>query len=398
MVKRGLHLGIDATNIRQGGGVTHLSQLLSAANPVDTGISQITVWASSQTVAQLPSRPWLTKLSPQWTEARLIYRMLAQQFSLGREMSRYKCDVLFSPGGTLPFLLKIPAVTMSQNMLPFEPSEAIRFGYCSWMRFKMWLLRQAQTRSFRSANGVVFLTEYAFKTVSRWVTGLEEKSMIVSHGIEQRFSERPRPQKIVSELSSVKPFTVLYVSILMPYKHQIEVAHAINKLHQDGYPIRAKFLGSDWGEYGNEFRKILRRLDPGNKYLIWPGAVPYADLHQEYAAADMFVFASSCENLPNILIEAMAAGLPIACSDRGPMQEVLGNSGIYFDPENPDSIAQALKALIKNVALREQLAKSAWMDSQKYSWERCARETFAFIAAITSQHLEKNDRKMSENV
>lgn len=393
-----MHLAIDASNIRQGGGITHLSQLLCVADPYSAGISQVTIWASRATLAQLPSKPWLKKVSPAWTEAGLLKRILGQQILLRREMSRSGCNVLFSPGGTLPYLLKVPAVTMSQNMLPFEPLEAIRFGRWSWMRLKMWLLRRAQVRSFRNASGVIFLTNYARKVIANWVSGLEEKSVIVPHGIEPRFSMEPRQQKLASELSLHEPLTILYVSILMPYKHQIEVARAISELRQQGYPIQARFLGSDWGRYGKEFKKTLRSLDSASEHLVWPGGVPYADLHHEYAAADMFVFASSCENLPNILIEAMAAGLPIACSDRGPMQEVLGNSGIYFDPENPDSIAQALKALIKNVGLREKFAQIAWMASQKYSWETCARETFAFIVAITSQHLEKNNRKMSENV
>ena len=393
-----MHLAIDASNIRQGGGITHLSQLLCVVDPFNAGISQVTIWASRATLAQLPSKPWLKKISPAWTEAGLLKRILGQQILLRREMSRSGCNALFSPGGTLPFLLKIPAVTMSQNMLPFEPLEAIRFGRWSWMRLKMWLLRRAQVRSFQSASGVIFLTEYARKVVAKWVSSLEEKSVIVPHGIERRFSMEPRQQKLASELSLHEPLTILYVSILMPYKHQIEVARAISELRQRGFPIQARFLGSDWGRYGKQLKKTLQSLDPASEYLVWPGGVPYADLHHEYAAADMFVFASSCENLPNILIEAMAAGLPIACSDRGPMQEVLGNSGIYFDPENPGSIAQALIALIENVTLREQLAQSAWMASQKYSWERCARETFAFIAAITSQHSEKNNRKMSENV
>ena len=43
-----MHLGIDATNIRQGGGVTHLVQLLTAASPQDQGISKITVWCGRQ--------------------------------------------------------------------------------------------------------------------------------------------------------------------------------------------------------------------------------------------------------------------------------------------------------------------------------------------------------------
>ncbi|NBW52238.1 MAG: glycosyltransferase family 1 protein, partial [Betaproteobacteria bacterium] len=164
-----MHLAINASNIRHGGGVTHLSQLLSAANPADSGIVHVTVWACAATLAQLPDKPWLTKLSPAWTEAGLFRRLLGQQFLLGREIARCGCDVLFSPGGTVPFPVNVPVVTMSQNMLPFEPEEAIRFGRWSWMRLKMWLLRQSQGRSFKKADGLIFLTEFARKGVSRWL-------------------------------------------------------------------------------------------------------------------------------------------------------------------------------------------------------------------------------------
>ena len=143
-----MHLAIDASNIRQGGGITHLSQLLCVADPHNAGISQVTIWASCGTLARLPSKPWLKKISPAWTEAGLLKRILGQQILLRREMSRSGCNALFSPGGTLPFLLKIPAVTMSQNMLPFEPLEAIRFGRWSWMRLKMWLFKRAPGLSF----------------------------------------------------------------------------------------------------------------------------------------------------------------------------------------------------------------------------------------------------------
>lgn len=381
----GVHLAIDASNIRQGGGVTHLSQMLAAAEPQAAGISQVTVWAPRSTVAQLPARPWLTTTSPSWVEAGLARRLLGQQMLLRRDLLRRGCDILFSPGGTIPFRPGVPVVTMSQNLLPFEPSEAARFGRWSLMRFKMWLLRRAQGRSFRNADGVIFLTRYAQETVCRWIGGLNVKSMRIPHGIERRFLLAPRRQRPAGEYSPLEPFTVLYVSILMPYKHQIEVAHAVSDLRREGYAVRAKFLGGDWGRYGSEFRETMQQLDPAGEYLFWPGGVPYNSLHQEYGSADAFVFASSCENLPNILIEAMAAGLPIACSDRGPMPEVLGDAGVYFDPDRSTSIAQALRRLVDNVGLREQMAVSAWRKSQDYSWEYCARETFAYVAAIALQ-------------
>src|SRR5262249_3464597 len=96
-------------------------------------------------------------------------------------------------------------------------------------------------------------------------------------------------------------------------------------------------------------------------------------------------FASSCENMPNILLEAMSAGLPIACSKLGPMPEVLGDAGEYFDPENPAEIAVAIEKLVRSPDLRERNAALAVGRSQQLSWERCARETFSFLAECVRQ-------------
>lgn len=381
-----LHLGIDASNIRQGGGVTHLSQLLSAADPVAAGIERITVWAARSTAAALPVRPWLEVRSPTWLEAGMPRRMFGQQFQLAGELKQAGCDVLFSPGGTLPVRCSMPMVTMSQNMLPFEPAEALRFGRWSGMRLKMWMLRRTQGRSFRRADGVIFLTRYAEQAVCRFLGGVKGRTALIPHGIEKRFVQPPRLQQGVEQCSPERPFNFLYVSILMPYKHQMEVALAISLLRSDGLPVAMRFVGADWGDCGREFRQLLQRLDPGEEYLHWTGGVPFDQLGGVYRDADAFVFASSCENLPNIMIEAMASGLPIASSNRGPMPEVLEGAGVYFDPEVPESIAEALRKLIHNVELRTKLAASAWQKGQGYSWVRCARETLEFIAKTAEAH------------
>ena len=380
-----LHLLIDATNIRQGGGLTHLSQLLHAGDPMAAGIRHVTVLANQATAAALPVRPWLSKVSSPWMDASLPRRMLGQQFQLPLAIKATKCDVLFSPGGTLPAWSHVPTVTMSQNMLPFEPVEAARFGRWSLMRLKMQLLRHSQGRSFRRAAGLIFLTGYAKAAITNALGCLTCPTALVPHGIEQRFSQQPRVQRPIAQCSTANPFRVLYVSILMPYKHQAEVARAAHLLRTQGMPIEMRFVGAPWGDYGRQFRVLLDELDPVHEFLLWSGAEPFDALHAFYQDSDAFVFASSCENLPNILIEAMAAGVPVASSDRGPMPEVLGDAGVYFDPEVSASIADAFRRLAADDSLRSKLAELAWHKAQAYSWERCARDTFKFIAQVAKK-------------
>ena len=127
-------------------------------------------------------------------------------------------------------------------------------------------------------------------------------------------------------------------------------------------------------------RLLIKRLDPDKKFICYKGPVPYHELPQLYHRADLFVFASSCENLPIILLEAMASGLPIACSKRGPMPEVLGDAGVYFDPENSPDITKTLRQLLLSSDLRAHNAQTAYEQAKNYTWERSAEETLAFIA------------------
>jgi len=100
--------------------------------------------------------------------------------------------------------------------------------------------------------------------------------------------------------------------------------------------------------------------------------------------ADAFVFASSCETFGQILIEAMASGLPIASSDIGAAREILGDSALYFDPKNPASIFSALEKLLQDPELRASMSQNNFEKAKQYSWVSCADATFQFICQVYS--------------
>lgn len=377
----GIVVGIDASNISSGGGLTHLIQLLAAADPCKSGVEYIHVITSSSTSRKLPKREWLICHTPPWCDAAFSRRMLGQQFQMVDLLKQFGCDVLFSPGGTLPLWCPMPTVTMSQNMLPFEPDRAKLFGRLSWLRLKMYLLRFSQGRSFRRSQGIIFLSEYAQRTITKALGGLNNFAVVIPHGIEPRFIMQPRSSN-PARFYIDRPFRLLYVSIQLPYKHHIEVMSAIAQLRYQGLAVTLTMVGSHSDVYSEAVCRKRLELDPDQKFIHDLGHIDFEFLHDLYRHADTFLFASSCENLPNILIEAMAAGLPIASSNRGPMPEVLGDGGVYFDPESPKSIEQAIAQLANDPDLRSNLAKRASRMTKEYSWERCARETFNFVAHV----------------
>ena len=377
-----MHLGIDASNIRQGGGVTHIIQLLNEAKPEKFGISHITIWCPKNLVKQLPSRPWLTIKVEHWLDRSLMVRLLWQQFILPKRLLHNLCDALLAPGGTLPIFCLIPTITICQNMLPFEPSQVKLFGRFSLMRLKMFLLRLSHGRSFKRADGIIFLTDYAKNMVFNAIGEISGRFSIIPHGVEERFFQKPRKQIDFIEFNSTRPFKLLYVSAIMPYKHQIEVAQAVYELKTEGFYIEVNFVGPPYKKYYDDFNKVRQKLDSKDEFIHYLGEKPFNQVHSLYQDADFFIFASSCENLPNILIETMASGLPIASSNLGPMLEVLGDAAIYFNPCDVKSIKESIRLSITNVELRRSLSNFGRQRAQNYSWNTTATQTLKFISGF----------------
>lgn len=373
-------LGVDASNIRAGGGVTHLAELLRAANPFARGFESVIVWGCESTLAKIEDREWLRKVHEPFLDRGLTFRVLWQRLRLKKLAQQANCDVLFVPGGSDASGFT-PMVTMSQNLLPFEWREMRRYGW-SFCALKFLLLRWTQSRSFRKADGVIFLTKYARDTVLKVTGSLRGKSTIIPHGVNRRFLIPPRHQRLHTDFSDTSPCRVLYVSIISPYKHQWQVAEAVARLRSAGVPVVLELVGPP-AEGMNRLAETLNRVDPEGGFITYLGATPYDKLEKLYASADISVFASSCEAFGQVLTEAMSAGLPIACSNRSAMPEILGDTGVYFDPEDSDDIARALRKLIESPGLRAQMARAAFERAQAFSWRRCTDETFNFLAEIT---------------
>lgn len=373
-------VGIDASNIRGGGGVTHLIEILKAVDPSVHVITRVVVWGGAKTLSRLDERPWLDKRTDAALDGGLMDRSRWQRGNLSELAREARCNVLFVPGGSYAGNFH-PIVTMSRNMLPFEWRELRRFGFSS-MTVKLLALRVVQSRSFRNADGLIFLTRYARDSITSQVRGLRGAVTTIPHGVDARFRIPPREQKDISQYSTSRPFRILYVSNIDWYKHQWKVAEAVAKLHSEGVPVMMELVGPSYPPASRRLDRTLAKFDPAGECVRYLGAIPYEELHRRYAESDLCLFASSIENMPNILLEGMASGLPIACSNRGPMPEVLGDAGAYFDPEKPDEITDTLREMIDAPSLRARLAAASFERSAAYSWNRCASETFAFLARV----------------
>nr|MBI1232816.1 glycosyltransferase [Cytophagales bacterium] len=368
-----IKIGINASRARSGGAVAHMRGILEAINPADYNISEIYVWSYRELVDALPDKPWLIKFCPEALNGSLAQQLWWEKSKLPDALRGNGCDILLNvdAGSVCRFR---PAVTMSRDMLSYEPGEMRRFGYGkAWIR--LLVLHYVQNASLRASDGCIFLTKYAGEMIVKSCGKLDNIAYI-PHGISESFRvERAQNWPRANE----RPVRCLYVSNALPYKHQWHVVKAIENLRNRGFNVQLDLVGGGEGAAQKRLEAQIAKSDSQGLFVTQHPFIPKEKLPKFLADADLFIFASSCENMPNTLIEAMAAGLPIACSNRGPMPEILGEGGVYFNPENPESISNAVEELITNDVKRMEIAQRSKELSNQYSWRRCENETFSFL-------------------
>lgn len=375
-------LGIDAFNIKSGGGVTHLVEMLSKSNPYKYNFNKVIIWGNSKLLNKIEDREWLQKEYVGTLNRGLFCRAFWHRFKQAKAARNLNCDIVYAPGGVASSGFS-PIVTMSRNMLPFEWQEMKRFGL-STTTIKLIILRFVQILSFKKADGLIFLTYYAKKIIYSKKKINTKFVSVIPHGVSEIFFQR-KARYNKRCFSQDNPCKVLYVSNIAPYKHQWGVIEAIYLLRKKNIPITLDLVGPIGASY-HKMIKVAKKLDPQNKFVNYYGEIEYKLTPNYYSAADIGVFASSCENMPNTLLEGMASGIPMACSKLGPMPEIMGDSELYFDPLNPKDIAFVIEKMFYSKELRDKSSKKSVYLAKNYKWSTCADETFSFLKQVAENY------------
>ncbi len=378
-----IKIAIDASRNRSGGAKIHLIGILNDIQSDKYNIDEIHVWSYRELLDQLPNYSWLKKHSPFDSHTSIIKELYWQNRILPKKLKKLNIDILLNTdAGSICYFN--PSITMSRDMLSYEKGEMERFGI-SLARLRLLILKYIQKKSLLNSNGVIFLTKYASNIIQNF-TGKIKNYKIIHHGISEDF----RLNRDISENSTKKKLRCIYVSNVTFYKHQWNVVRAFSLLKNYNVElILAGKLGS--GKAKKMLDKAISEVDPKKEFIVTTDHINHKKIPKLLESSDIFIFASSCENMPNTLVEAMAAGMPIACSDRGPMPEILRDGGIYFDPENIDSIHKAISTLVKDKNLRTSLSKKSKNYSKEYSWRKCSKKTFNYLIEICDKFKNQNE-------
>jgi len=173
-----------------------------------------------------------------------------------------------------------------------------------------------------------------------------------------------------SRTSSSEGLTVLFVGRLYPEQKGLEPLVRALATIPSHVGLRLRIVGEDWGGQALVVR-LARELDV-ERHIALTGPLSRAELLKEYARADVFVLPSLFDCTPIVLLEAMAAGLPIVASRVGGIPEVVaeGENALLCSPNDPVALAKALERLARDGALRAKFARAGSVQVEQFSWTR----------------------------
>ncbi|HWQ53167.1 MAG TPA: glycosyltransferase family 1 protein [Bryobacteraceae bacterium] len=362
-----LRIGVNALYLIPGGvGGTeiYLRCLLAALAQIDP-VNRYFLFTNKETGADVaPSSPAFTLVPQQVRASFRPARILWEQTMLPLAAARLGIDVMLNPGFTAPVYCPCPAVTVFHDLQHQRHPE-----YFRWYDLPFW--RLLLYCSVHLAGTVVAISEATAADLRRFYRLPESRIKVVPIGVDPVFFEigrRLRPEPLL-----------LAVSTLHPHKNLDGLLRAFAAFRRKHREFRLVLAGMR-GFYTAELERLRDELNLAGA-VEFTGWIPREDLYELYARAFAFIYPSRFEGFGMPVMEALASGIPTACSDIEPLRECAGEAALRFDPGDTRAIAGALERLVCDHALRDRLAAAGPVRAALYGWESSAR---AILNALTA--------------
>lgn len=230
--------------------------------------------------------------------------------------------------------------------------------------------RRAYDDPARRATTVMTISEHSKARIVECLKVAPERIEVAHHGVDSsRFdpSARADDKMLLASLDLPETF-VFYPAALWPHKNHSRLLEALALL--DNREIGLVLTGPGSNRLAG-FRAHARRLGVGDR-VRHLGFLPQGLLPPILRRASALVFPSLYEGFGMPVVEAMAAGCPVAAAAIPTLEEVCGGAALMFDPRAPEEMAKAIERVVGDDALRSRLRAAGYERAGHFTWSACA--------------------------
>lgn len=350
-----LRIGVNALYLIPGGvGGTeiYLRNLLAALGEIDP-VNQYIVFTNRETGSDLiPDRPNFACAQQPVRASFRPARILWEQAVLPFAVRKHRLDVLFNPGFTAPLACSCPMVTVFHDLQHKRHPEYFRWFDLPFWQVFLWA-------SARKSQGWIAVSSATRDDLQHYY-GV--RAAVIQHGVEWQFFEIAKRRQPRDYL--------LCVSTSHPHKNLARLL----RVHKQRRDLPGLVITGVRGFAAKEVEKLAG----GSVRLT--GWIAREQLYELFRCARGFIYPSTFEGFGMPVLEAMAAGVPVACSNIPPLREVAGSTVHYFDPDDDGAIRNALDRLAAGNIPTEAAAQRA----AQFTWQKTARATLDYLSKCSS--------------
>ena len=365
----------------RGAGVSSYCRNLLTALAAQTGGHELIAFLNDRNFRCPQGRPGLELRYTRWPAAAPLPRIIWEQTALPLTAGAVQADLVHGLVNTLPLASNAPGVVTVHDLSFLRLPE--RFP-----RLKRLYLTGLTRASVHKARRVIAVSRQTAADV-RELFGMDSRRVeVVYNGVGAQFG--PLPAAEVSDFRQrmgLPSRFLLYVGTLEPRKNLPHLLRAYAGWQADtvtGGDVALVLAGAKGWHYQEIFDLVtelgLVEHVPGapseqGRMIYFPGFVPEQELRLWYNAADAFVYPSLFEGFGLPVLEAMASGAPVICSDAPSLQEVAGDAAMIVPAQDQPALQDAFERLFSEQSLAAQLRERGTRQAERFSWQRAAAET-----------------------
>jgi glycosyltransferase involved in cell wall biosynthesis len=360
-----LRIGINALYLIPGGvGGTeiYLRSLLQALAAIDIR-NEYFIYANGETDSDLAPRSdrfhmVCTGVRARFRPGRILYEQTILPWLLRRD----RISVLLNPGFTGPLSFADRSVTVFHDLQHKLHPEFFRWFELPFWNFLLWA-------SARWSRSLIAVSQASAADLARFYPGSAGKTFVIRHGVDEEFfriAERRVPGRTAEAY-------LLTVSTLHPHKNLDRLLDAFSRfrlLHPGFHLVVAGLRG--FAVQALEEKRRNLKLESSVRFTGW---IPRTELYRLFEHAHAFVAPSEFEGFGMPLIEALAAGIPTACSTIGPFDELTGDECARFRPDSIVEMTRAMSLISSDADFRQRATVAGPARARSFDWRLSATLT-----------------------
>ena len=240
----------------------------------------------------------------------------------------------------------------------------------------------------RAADAIIAVSRHTRSDLIDLYDCPPSKIHVIYEGIDADFRPAPTPDvdQVRAAYGLQRPYLFM-MGTLEPRKNHATALHALARLKAAGYPHQLVLAGGS-GWLFEPVTELVEKLDLSGD-VVFTGYVPQAHVSALYTGADCVMMPSLYEGFGFPVLEAMACGTPVVCSDASSLPEVAGDAALLVAPTDDEALAANVQRILDDPALAAVLSASGIQRAARFRWSECARKTADLIAVSCSSEMNQ---------